>query len=148
MPGRPNFRVICCLGGEPIPLASDVYALDEEWRRRFPQMLGILACGRCALHRNRWSCRTRAGAFVDGHFRAAGRPEGRDHDSWDHIQGQGTHVGMVVSHPWSGVLQGAEDYLRRAVRRPGLDREAVQRIQDALDPTGSEHRADTPPSSR
>jgi len=48
---RPRFRIACCLCGQPIPLQRDVYALDAEWQRRFPRMVGTLACGRCVVDR-------------------------------------------------------------------------------------------------
>lgn len=32
----PSFRINCCLCRKPIPKRQDVYALDDEWRRRFP----------------------------------------------------------------------------------------------------------------
>ncbi|GAA2798889.1 hypothetical protein GCM10010470_37580 [Saccharopolyspora taberi] len=137
---RPRFRIACCLCGKPIPQASDVYALDEEWKRRFPEMTGVLACDKCAVSGNQWRCRTADGSFVAGHRRAAGRPETRDHDSWDHIEAIGTQIAMVCTYPWSGLRQGAEEYLRYTARRPGLDQEVAQRIEDAL------HRWDGQPS--
>ncbi len=38
----------------------------------------------------------------------------------------------LVSGRWSGLLQGAEDYLRYVVRRPGFNRETAQQTQEAL----------------
>jgi len=39
-----RLRIACCLCRKPMPQAKDVYALDEEWQRRFPDMIGTLAC--------------------------------------------------------------------------------------------------------
>lgn len=47
---RPSFRLASCLCRKPIPQAKGVYALDAERQRRFPDMLGILACDRCAVN--------------------------------------------------------------------------------------------------
>lgn len=80
-----------------------------------------------------WSCRAPNGCFVDGHRSSSGEADDRCYDSWDHVQGFGAHVAMVCEHPWSGLLQGAEGYLRHLVRRPGVDSEVAQRVQDALD---------------
>jgi hypothetical protein len=102
---RPRFRIVCCLCRKPIPQAKDVYALDEEWQRRFPDMIGTLACPKCAEH-NQWRCRRPGGTFANGHRRPASQTEDREHDSWDHMRGHGTHAAMVISHPWSGLLQG------------------------------------------
>lgn len=52
---RPKFRITCCLCGKAVPLASDVFALDAEWQRRFQQMRGTLACSRCATG-TEWTC--------------------------------------------------------------------------------------------
>jgi hypothetical protein len=96
-------------------------------------MIGTLACSRCVLLANQWKCRRPSGAFVDGHRRSANRDEDHDHDSWDHLQGHGTHASMVISHPWSGLLQGAEDYLRYMALRRSVSQRIARRIQDVLD---------------
>jgi hypothetical protein len=127
---RPKFRLACCLCRKPIPLASDAYALDDEWKRRFPQMVGRIACEACALRNHVWQCRTHGG-FVDGHIPIT-RP-GSDHDSWDHFLAYGTHISMVVSYPESTLLQGAEEYLRYTARRSGIDPEVARQLHDALD---------------
>lgn len=130
----PKFRVACCLCGKPVSLASDVYALDAEWQRRFPDMTGTLGCQRCAVNRNYWRCERPDGTFVAGHRPATRRPGvGSDFDSWCHIEAWGTHVAMVTRYPWSSLQQGAEDYLRHTAGRRGLDLEFVRQIQDALD---------------
>ena len=64
------FRIRCCRCGKNIPLAQDIYELDAEWQRRFPDMVGTLACHPCAL-RTYWSCTDRNGSYVDGHIPAA-----------------------------------------------------------------------------
>ncbi|MEV6927438.1 hypothetical protein AB0M46_23435 [Dactylosporangium sp. NPDC051485] len=130
----PQFRIACCLCGKPIPLASDVYALDQEWRRRFPQMVGTLACRRCALDRNQWKCQNADGTYVAGHHQPAARgDEDRDFDSWSHIAAEETHRAMVTTHPWSGLVQGAEEYLRHLASRPGVDLAVAARLRHALD---------------
>jgi hypothetical protein len=126
---------------KPIPQAKDVYALDAEWQRRFPDMLGILACGRCAVNTCPWSCHERGGTVVAGHRPAEGK-NGYCNDSYDHILDRGTHVAMVLAYPQAGLLQGAEAYLRWVVRRPGADAESVGRIRAALEQWDPEHGSD------
>lgn len=129
---RSRIRIVCCLCGKTIPQSSDVYALDEEWQRRFPQMVGILACRKCAVDSNQWRCRAPEGGYVDGHQPTSRKPD--CFDSWDHITGEGTHVGMVRLHPWPALLQGAEDYLRRYMARfRNESGEVVDQVRDALD---------------
>lgn len=104
------FRIRCCLCRKNIPLRGDVVALDGEWQRRYPDILGTLACERCVIDRGWNCCTTVRGAFVDGHVAA---PEGEvDVDSWSHQLERGTHRAMVVTYPRSGLLQGAESYVR------------------------------------
>lgn len=122
-------QLACCLCGKSIPDSSDVYALDEEWQRRFPAMTGVLACARCAVHDTYWSCEA-DGHYVDGHRPATSTVECID--SWSHIENSGTHIGMIQCYPWSGLLQGAEEYLRAVAHRPGADREVRQRLHDLL----------------
>ncbi|WP_411152622.1 hypothetical protein [Streptomyces sp. A30] len=108
------FRIRCCKCGKNIPLAQDIYELDQEWQRRFPSMTGTLACPRCALHTH-WLCTNRDGSYVDGHIAAA--PD--CFDAWSHVSPPGTHRARVLSSPRSGLLQGAEAYLRSAATRKG-----------------------------
>lgn len=109
-----------------------MYALDAEWQRRFPKMVGALACQRCAVNTNQWKCENPDGTHVPGHIPAEhGEPQ-RDFDSWCHIPAEGTHRAMVVRFPWSGLRQGAEQYLRRLAHRPGVDAEVAQRLQQVL----------------
>ena len=105
----PDQRLVCCLCSQPISKSSAVYVLDSEWQRRFPRMAGTLACGDCALHKTYWSCRNPDGSFVTDHRRAIGKPEERDHDSWDHVDGGGTANHMASLYPSSALLQGAEE---------------------------------------
>ncbi|MEV0733403.1 hypothetical protein [Polymorphospora sp. NPDC050346] len=131
---RPNFRIACCLCGKPVPLSSDAYLLDEEWQRRYPRMVGTLACGHCTVSDDYyWTCRTSGDAFVDGHRPSVRHPAGNCHDSWNHIQAHGTHVAMVMSSPWSGLLQGAEEYLRHTSRRPGLNRDVARDLRAVIE---------------
>lgn len=133
---RPRFRITCCLCEKAIPQSSDVNALDEEWQRRFPKMVGILACNKCVLRSKQWdwSCQGRNGTCVDGHRPAANtRPNSAGFcDSWRHVEYFGTHVALVWLYPWSGLLQGAEQYLRHTVQHARVRSEPVQHIQDAL----------------
>jgi hypothetical protein len=126
----PDFRIACCLCRKPIPRASDAYALDAEWQRRFPDMVGTLACT-CAVSIY-WRCRTAAGVFVAGHRLSTRVREANDQDAWHHIDGHGTHIGMVQAHPEAGAQQGAADYLRHVLQRPYVDPQAAQRIHAAL----------------
>lgn len=104
------FRIRCCLCRKNIPLAGDVIALDGEWQRRYPDMHGTLACERCPIVHGWNCCTTTQGAFVDGHVAA---PEGEvDADFISHLLERGTHRALVVAYPRSGLLQGAEPYLR------------------------------------
>jgi hypothetical protein len=128
---RPSFRIACCMCGKPIPNSQDAYALDAEWQRRFPEMTGTLACADCALHRHQWDCGRRGGSFVDGHIPTS--HDGSDIDSWSHVGPPATHVAAVLDDPWSGLLQGAEEYLRHVARRPGVDRQVAQRLRAVLE---------------
>lgn len=130
----PRLRITCCLCRKPVPLKSDVYALDLEWQRRYPQMVGILACGTCAVSSTYFfRCRrTHDDAYVPGHLPAAEQSESRDIDSWSHIEAHGPHAALVCSYPWSAGQQGAEDWLRQVVERPQLNHDVRVRIQDAL----------------
>ncbi|WP_053084673.1 hypothetical protein [Streptomyces viridochromogenes] len=104
------FRIDCCLCRKDIPLAGDVIALDAEWQRRYPNMRGTLACERCVIDYGWNCCTTTGGAFIDGHIAA---PEDVvDVDSWSHLLERGTHRALVMGHPRSGLIQGAEPYLR------------------------------------
>ncbi|MCY0946974.1 hypothetical protein [Streptomyces antarcticus] len=104
------FRIRCCRCAKNIPLAGDVIALDGEWQRRYPNMRGTLACERCVIDYGWNCCTTTEGGFIDGHIAA---PEGEaDVDSWSHHLERGTHRSLVQEHPHSGLLQGAEPYLR------------------------------------
>ncbi|MFD9271600.1 hypothetical protein ACFWB1_39210 [Streptomyces goshikiensis] len=104
------FRISCCLCRKNIPLAGDVIALDGEWQRRYPDMLGTLACERCVIDYGWSCCTTSKGGFVDGHVAAPA--DEVDTDSWSHHLDRGTHRALVAGHPRSGLLQGAELYLR------------------------------------
>ncbi|CAO5227893.1 hypothetical protein FAGKG844_1130006 [Frankia sp. AgKG'84/4] len=101
---RPKFRLACCLCRNSIPLASDAYALDDEWKRRFPQMAGRIACQTCSLRNHVWQCRTR-GVYVDGHIPITRLAVGSD------AQGGGAPYGLPVGPSVRGTLHekpGAE----------------------------------------
>jgi hypothetical protein len=96
------FRIRCCL-------------LDGEWQRRYPNMRGTPACERCVIDYGWSCCTTNEGGFVDGHVAA---PEDEvDVDSWSHHLERGTHRALAQCHPRSGLLQGAEVYLRSVATR-------------------------------
>lgn len=130
----PRLRLTCCLCRKPIAYRTDVYALDAEWQRRYPQMVGTLACVNCAVGDKQYyfRCEQPDGTYVDGHLPPA---DGDDEhfDAWSHVAAFGTQTALVYSHPWSAVQQGAEDWLRHAVQRPQLNNEVRAGIQDALD---------------
>lgn len=126
-----KFRITCCVCGKLVPQRQDVHALDAEWQRRRPEMVGALACEKCVT-RVQWRCynpddRT----YVDGHLPSTSKT--RCYDSWDHLLEFGTQTGMVLQYPEAGVLQGAMDYLRQFVGRPGVDHELARQVQAALD---------------
>ncbi|MEU6895881.1 hypothetical protein ABZ934_29790 [Streptomyces sp. NPDC046557] len=124
------FRITCCLYRKKIPLARDVVALDGEWQRRYPKMRGILACERCVIDYG-WNCCTKTvGGFVGGHIAA---PQDQvDIDSWSHLLERGTYRALVALHPRSGLLQGAEPYLRSLASRK-LSEPLAPRLRPALD---------------
>jgi len=124
------FRIRCCLCRKNIPLAGDVIALDGEWQRRYPDMHGTLACERCVIDRG-WNCCTTAhGAFVDGHIAA---PEDNvDVDSWSHHLERGTHRALAVAYPRSGLLQGAEPYLRWLAHHKHTRSDVAATLREAL----------------
>lgn len=125
----PEFRLTCCLCRNPCPRRSDVYALDAEWRRRYPDMRGTLACRRCTFS-NYWQCRTTTGELLPGHLPV--HVDDDHFDSWNHIEGSGTHIGMVLAHPAAGVTQGAQQYLIHVAQRRKLHHDTAVRIYDAL----------------
>ncbi|MFJ8846676.1 hypothetical protein ACIRFF_27700 [Streptomyces cyaneofuscatus] len=123
------FRIRYCRCGTSIPLAQDIYELDAEWQRRFPDMVGALACHPCAL-RTYWRCAGRDGAYVDGHLPAG--LSTRCFDSWNHVSSPGTHRRMAVSSPHSGLLQRAEAYLRSAAARKSAHPEIAAMLRTVI----------------
>lgn len=124
------FRIRCCLCAKNIPLAGDVIALDGEWQRRYPNMRGTLACERCVIDYGWNCCTTAGGGFVDGHVAA---PEGEvDVDSWSHHLARGTHRALVLTYPRSGLLQGAEAYVRWRAGDKHTRPEVAARLGEAL----------------
>lgn len=125
------FRIRCCLCAKNIPLRGDVVALDGEWQRRYPDMVGTLACERCVIDRG-WNCCTAdRGGFVAGHIAA---PEDQvDVDSWSHHLDRGTHRALVNLYPRSGLLQGAEPYLRWLASDRYTLPEVAARLREALE---------------
>lgn len=134
-----SFRIRCCRCGKSIPLAQDIYELDAEWQRRFPDMVGTLACHRCAL-RTPWRCTDRDDSYVDGHLPAARH---RCFDAWSHVSPPGTHRAMVVSSPRAGLLQGAEQYLRGAAARKNVHPEIAALLRAVIDELDDAQRGST-----
>ncbi|MDN3251018.1 MULTISPECIES: hypothetical protein [unclassified Streptomyces] len=94
-------------------------------------MRGTLACERCVIDYGWDCCTTTKGSFIDGHVAA---PEGEvDVDSWSHHLERGTHRALVTLYPHSGLLQGAEPYLRSLASRKGTLPDVVTRLLTALD---------------
>lgn len=128
-----QMSLTCCLCERRIPKSSDVYGLDTEWRRRYPDMVGHLACERCAVNRHVWACRNGDSPHPPGHV-----PPARvvpDCDSWDHLLGYGTHAYMCFEYPDAAVQQGAAEWLQDVVSRPGVSKLNKERITFALDST-------------
>ncbi|MDX3170282.1 hypothetical protein PV736_35800 [Streptomyces scabiei] len=137
------FRISCCLCRKNIPLAGDVIALDGEWQRRYPNMRGTLACERCVIDYGWNCCTTTEGGFVDGHVAA---PEGEvDVDSWSHHLERGTHRALVQCHPRSGLLQGAEAYLRSVATRKGTDPEFAAMLRTVIQEWDEQHSGTSAP---
>ncbi|MFC5828083.1 hypothetical protein [Nonomuraea insulae] len=116
-------------------MAADAYDLDQEWQRRFPAMNGTIACP-CALKVS-WQCHEPGGGYVEGHLPAVNstgepKPSRRDFDAWCHIGAPGTHVARVLMNPRSGLIQGAEEYLRYTAQRRGVDPVVAERLQAVL----------------
>ncbi|MFI1576317.1 hypothetical protein ACH4VQ_36635 [Streptomyces anulatus] len=126
------FRLTCCLCRRLIPLAQDIYELDAEWQRRFPDMVGTLACHDCAL-RTYWICTGHDGVYVDGHIPPPRHYSNPDcTDAWNHVSAPGTHRARVVMSPRSGLLQGAEAYLRSFATRRSVAPEAATEVRAAI----------------
>jgi hypothetical protein len=115
--GRLTHRVACCLCRRPIPPAQDVFALDAEWQRRFPSMIGVLACEECVLEAD-WKCQDETGDYVPGHIPATGSSSGaEDFDSWSHLPEQGSQSAMAQRYPHSASEPVAKDHPRRGAAR-------------------------------
>lgn len=131
-----SFRLTCCLCRRDIPLAQDVRELDAEWQRRFPDMLGTLACERCAEH-TYWSCeKTGLREYVEGHIPTS---DGNCFDAWSHVGRSGTHRAMVLSCPQPALLQGAEPYLRSVANHGRVSSEIVTAVRAALREWEAQH---------
>ncbi|MFD8622091.1 hypothetical protein [Streptomyces sp. NPDC059513] len=126
------FRIRCCRCGQNIRLAQDIYELDAEWQRRFPDMVGTLACHDCAL-RTYWICTGPDGAYVDGQIPAPRHYSAPDcFDALSNVSAPGTARARVAMSPRSGLLQGAEAYLRSLATRRGVNLETAAEVRAAL----------------
>ncbi|GHB31054.1 hypothetical protein [Streptomyces chryseus] len=137
------FRISCCLCRKNIPLTGDVFALDAEWQRRFPAMVGTLACRSCAMGTT-WRCTSRDGSFVDGHIPVA---DGPCFDAWNHVSSPGTHRGMVQGHPRSGLIQGAGAYLRSVAARKDTVPEYAAMLRTVIQEWDEQHNSSGAPQS-
>ena len=131
-PDRPRPLLRCCLGGGII--RGDVYALDDEWARRYSHMRGRLACQRCALgDRWYWECERPGGGYVPGHLAARVPDAPACIDAWSHITGTYTQVAAVISFPELAVAQGAAEYMRwAATERRGTAPATRARLLECL----------------
>jgi len=130
---RPDFRITCALCRKPIPRNSDILALDAEWRRRYPDLIGNLACECAYENRWYWSCELDGGKYEPHHIPAKNGP---CIDAISHIEARGTHKGMVQGYPASGMLQGAQAYLRAVATHP-----KAQQLRAFLAQWDADHRA-------
>lgn len=128
MSRSPEFRLTCCKCRSTIR-PNSVYALDEEWHRRYPDMIGNLACRRCATG-HYWRCRTTEGDLTPGHLPTT--VDDNHFDAWDHVPAWGSQVTMVMADPASGVVQGAREYIAHLAQRRQLHHATAERICDAL----------------
>lgn len=105
----PAPAVTCCLCQKPVPATEEVFALDAEWKRRFPAMVGVLACEECVLE-TEFRCQDETGNYVAGHIPASDLPpQEQDVDSWSHLPGQGSQVAMVQQYASSVPTQRAAE---------------------------------------
>jgi hypothetical protein len=138
MSPAPKLRITCCLCAKLVPAKGDVYLLDGEWARRYPRMQGRIACLKCALRDNFWTCRDRRGNYAPGHVPPPGRAV-ESCDAWNHIAGNGTQKAMVCTDPDSGMIQGGEEYLRWRVQRwgGGTPQDVAAAVRAHLDGLGT-----------
>lgn len=136
----PKIRLACCLCGKSLPQKAKVYPLDAEWRRRNPNMVGMLAC-RCAIGGDRhWWCKEIQGKRPEGHIPADSTIPCMD--SWSHLEVACTMAAAVTIYPDSALAQGAEEYLRHTANRRGQTKDVATHLQVAL--TRWDARASTP----
>lgn len=129
---QPEFRIACCLCGRPIVKSATHHGLDQEWKRRFPGLPGSLAHERCAVYKFQWNCQD-AGRYPVGHQAPDRRPDRICYDAWDHLNGEGTQKAMTTLMPWSGLLQGAEQYLRHVAGWHVTNSATRQELQGVLE---------------
>lgn len=119
-------KLTCCMCGKYAPQTQDMYELDAEYVRRYPEMVGTLACRQCAVRDRYFECKNHKDDYVPGHVPAQSNPH--CFDSWHHIICYGPQEALAVKVPESGVRQGARDYLigvRAHLRRGSEVRESI-----------------------
>ncbi|MFE2609677.1 hypothetical protein ACFXI6_50890 [Streptomyces mirabilis] len=60
-------------------------------------------------------------------------------DAWSHVPHPGTHRHWVVENPRSGLLQGAEEYLRSVAARRGTHREIAAMLNTEIQEWDEQH---------
>lgn len=129
-----RLSMTCCICSRKVPVREDMYALDGEWRRRFPQMSGWLACWKCSVGGWRGDCADTPGGLPQDHI-AALRPDGSVIDRCDaecHRLGWGSQKGMARLYPESAVLQGGREYLESLLDGMRADDPKGARFASAL----------------
>lgn len=133
---RLRLELRCCLCARQIGASKkyDVLVLDDEWARRFPRMIGRIACIDCAMgNATYWTCDAGVDAWVPGHIHRDSWPSGPDHDAWCHFRGEGTPRAVCRVFPEYAVLQGASEYLSQLLLSArALDPDSRTRIEKAL----------------
>lgn len=126
----PNLRLRCCLCRKLIAQRVDVFRLDGEWHRRFPQMVGSIACQKCAQETEWGLCDRQDGSFPEGHVTS--QTGGSICDSWAHVTSSGTQRAVVALDPESGVRQGGREYLASVISKGAIADRHRAKIERAL----------------
>lgn len=127
LPPPSTWQLTCCLCAKPIPTKDEVYALDREWRRRHPKIVGVLACSECALgNKHYFDCsNTEPSLHVEPwgwRARRVGLRTGRPRcDAWHHIRAHGDREALVAEFPQSGLVQGGRPHVEYIAGLPDAD---------------------------